>query len=894
MRLLLSIAVVLGIFSGVGYGSMGSNPPPLPESFVESLREHAASQPEQIPTLGTQAVEPIPDDEVRSDVTAGFEASNATLLVAARLAHLAHYEDALTLAIFVADGTDDESLQQRARLLAGFAALQLGDAHQAVSSLEGAGYDDASAMFGYVRLWEAKATFAVADYATAAAASADAARVIDRDIGEHEAHMLNARASLFVSDDVAGAVTHTIELLDEYPDYPWRNAARLEMALAEHRAGDDAAAGRRLYRLLWDRPWSPLIPRAVALLDQLGAANEPARTFDERLEHARTSRAWRQWRLADREFQDLLAAAVGDRSLENRMRLELVQNAYEDARFEDAMHWLDEIEADGGVGVARLDLARWRARTLGRLGQRQLAYDTYLDGFDSTLTRADHQIMGDFAFDVGLWAQAISHRDHHWSSSDWRSFNGIFLRYLADQHIDAARGFRALRDNSNGANRARATYWLARTLYIQGEHDEAFALLDEVVAERPREYYGVQARNRLMEWRGDASVAAAQNSGRSSLPLPPSAGRVHLRGPGSRPDGTLSGFRAVYGDEHLDEFGRGDADEGSLRRLADQWGSDFPSAVIAAGLYEAGALEDARRVFRDVAFEFRVLDRLFAQGREVSTRRPITLERRLWQPEVDNRREPGYWWGMDNAALRYPGPGSQVQAWVDRHARIRDGRSELRPLIEAATREVGDAYLIRQSALDTDLPDPIQTEQQRLNWQSAFPRAYARMLQQHVERYDLNPYLFWALMLVESAFNPDTVSVADAYGLTQVIPKTGELVVQRMGLGDTGIHALLEAPAALAFGSYYLSELLHKFHGQEMLACVAYNAGAHAVARWLDWRGELMEMDEFIESVPFDQSRRYAQRIVQHMSTYRWVWFGTSELYIGNALDVQHEDNINF
>lgn len=893
MRLLIRIALVLGIFSGSGYATQEPNPPPLPASFVDSLREHAATQPAaETEGISHSTVPPAAEQEV--DLTAGRDASNTTLLEAARLAHLADYERALTLALFVASASDDPSLQQRAHLLAGWSALQVGDAPIALSSLDAAGYAESDPLFGCVRLWQARASFVVADYETAVVASADAERVIERDIGEHEARMLNARASLFVTDDVAGEVARTIELLEEYPDYPWRNAARLEMALAEHRAGDDGAAGRRLYRLMWDRPWSPLLPRAVALLDQLNAAAEPTRTFDERLEHARTSRAWRQWRLADREFQDLLAAAAGDRSLENRMRLELVQNAYEDARFEDAIHWLDAIETDGGIGVARLDLARWRARTLGRLGQRQVAYDTYLNGFGSTLSRADHEILGDFAFDVGLWTQAISHRENHWSASQWRDFNGVFLRYLADQHIEAVRGFRALRENSNGANRARATYWLARTLYQQGEQDEACALMDEVVAERPREYYGVQARNRLMEWRGDASVAGEGQRASASLPLPTSAGRVHLQGPGSEPDGTYAGFRALYGDEHLDEFGRGDTDNGSLRRLADEWGNDFPSAVIAAGLYEAGALEDARRVFRDVAFEFRVLDRLFAQGREVSTRRPITLERRLWQPEVDNRRAPGYWWGMDNAALRYPGPGSDVQAWVDRHERIRAGRAELRPLIEAATREVGDAYLIRQSALDLDLPDPIESEQQRLNWRSAFPRAYARMLKPHVERYDLNPYLFWALMLVESAFNPDTVSIADAYGLTQVIPKTGELVVQRMGLGDTGIHALLEAPAALAFGSYYLSELLHKFHGQEMLACVAYNAGAHAVARWLDWRGELMELDEFIESVPFDQSRRYAQRIVQHMATYRWVWFGTAELYIGNALDVEHEDNINF
>jgi soluble lytic murein transglycosylase len=142
--------------------------------------------------------------------------------------------------------------------------------------------------------------------------------------------------------------------------------------------------------------------------------------------------------------------------------------------------------------------------------------------------------------------------------------------------------------------------------------------------------------------------------------------------------------------------------------------------------------------------------------------------------------------------------------------------------------------------------------------------------------------------------NPDTVSHAFAYGLLQVIPKTGTLCALLFGEPDFGINELLEVDGSIRYGTWYLSQLLYKFHGQEMLAMVAYNAGPHQVQRWLEWRGDDMEMDEFIETVPYDGARRYPQRVLRYVSIFRAVNGLDREVYLGNELDDTFEDNIYF
>ncbi len=883
--LLLVISIVASAVSAIHFGSSSSALAPdrasTPDTFIDRL-QHRAN--EELPGLRSLAVASTRVAEATDNAdtyVASVPDPADTLRRAARAAQEYRFEEASSLAQWVhqshADLLDPQS-RTRAELIAGFSALQSGDAAVAREWLSRQSTADHS-LAGFQLLWTAEACLAAGDFPCAHDAGEAASRRLTRDIGGFEAAFVAARAKLRIHEDTDVAVRALQALLDEFPDYPWANTARVEMAEALARHGDDAAAAAIIDDLLWRKPWTPLAPRAAALRHRLSVP-APQRSVSERLEQATSLRRWRQWTLADAALIALLDDAGNDEQ-RAQVREELMLNSYEDARFTDTLHWADELTNHPSPGVSAQTIGRWRARAQGRLGRAEEAYATLLESLGSTLTRADHDTLGEFAFDLGLWNRAIHHRREHWSRTQWSDFDGGFLLYMSGDLAGAEAVFSSQFSRNSGTTRARYGYWLARTWQKMDRLPDALELWDEIAAERPFEYYGVQSRNRI------ADATSPDHTGQ---------GRVTYAGHGHSADGALSDLPSSVRQRLFDEYPSVDS-TGELRRFATQWGHLFGSASLAADLYDVGALEEARRTFRDTVYEFRSLNELFDNGREPTARRPITFTRRLWYHEVDNRRQEEGWWGTTAQTHRYPHASgtADIEAAVARHLAIREHRAEIAADLLRAVREVGDPFFTRRIALTDGLSElPTTSDAERIRWQDAFPHAYARRLRHHVESRDLNPYLFWSLILVESAFNPDTVSIADAFGLTQVIPKTGELVVERMGFGDVGVHALLEPDAALAFGSYYLSELLHKFHGQEMLACVAYNAGAHAVARWLDWRGERMALDEFIESVPFTQSRRYAQRIVQHMSTYRWVHEGTPELYIGNQLDAEHEPNINF
>lgn len=878
MRSLFLIAGVLtGLVSAWLAGTRSAETSTVPPNFVERLQNAAADIAAPPPELseGLRHVDHAFHEAVAAASTPPDPSH--TLDRAAAAARSYEFRLAASLAAAAIGAGVDGELHQRALRIHGFSSLRDGDAPAARDSLSQLSPD--GELFGYEQFWLAQACLLAGDFQCANDAARQARHAIPRDMASIEAAVIEQRAALHVEEHPEEAVIVLQELLATYPEYPHRQVVRVEIAEAWHRVGEHARAAALLDTLLWDKPWSPLVPRVVVLRSRVEHPT-PQRSFAARLERAERMRAWRQWTLADAELQELLQIAGSDRDRSEVLH-ELVLNSYEDARFEDVLRWSDDLERLGAVGISVYERQRWRARALGRLGRRDEAYQVMRASLGEPLVTADHEVLGEFAFDLGLWTRSIEHRRVTWSRSQWNDFDGAFLLYMAAELSQAESVFRSQYVRNFGSTRARFGYWLARTLMRQNQPDEARRIWAEIAEERPFEYYGVQSRNRLLD------------TGEGALAQP---GRIAYAGHGHSPDGAWSLLPASVRTDLFTEY-PGAVSDGALASFAESWGALFPAAQTAAALHAIGALEESRRVFRDVVFEFRGLNSSFADGRVPTAARPITFNRRLWYHEVDNRRTELGLWGSTDETRRFPAPSGTAAnaALAERQLAIRTDRTRIATDLVAAIRDAGDPYFTRQDALGAGLADLVgATESDILRWRDAFPHAWARRMRDVIARTDLNPYLFWALILVESAFNPDTVSIADAYGLTQVIPKTGELVVERMGLGDVGVHALLEPDAAIQFGSYYLAELVHKFHGQEMLACVAYNAGAHAVARWLDWRGHAMAMDEFIESVPFTQSRRYAQRIVQHMSTYRWVYQGTPDLYIGNVLDPVHEPNINF
>jgi soluble lytic murein transglycosylase len=152
-------------------------------------------------------------------------------------------------------------------------------------------------------------------------------------------------------------------------------------------------------------------------------------------------------------------------------------------------------------------------------------------------------------------------------------------------------------------------------------------------------------------------------------------------------------------------------------------------------------------------------------------------------------------------------------------------------------------------------------------WRFLYPLGYWDLVRGQSARYALDPYLVVAVIREESAFGERAVSRAGAVGLMQLLPRTAEQIGRTGGLA--GETADLVSPLAnIGLGTRYLSQLLEEFQGNWARALAAYNAGPHQVRRWLDTRGRLSD-DEFIEEIPFPETRAYVKRVLGSYYRYR-------------------------
>ena len=154
-------------------------------------------------------------------------------------------------------------------------------------------------------------------------------------------------------------------------------------------------------------------------------------------------------------------------------------------------------------------------------------------------------------------------------------------------------------------------------------------------------------------------------------------------------------------------------------------------------------------------------------------------------------------------------------------------------------------------------------------WRAAFPLPYELNLRSSAARNQLDPMLVAGLIRQESAFDTKAMSHAGAIGLMQVEPETGlkmarELKVRyaRTRLTDPGYN--------LQLGSRYLANLIQAF-GTPEAALAAYNAGEDHVMEWTTGQNYL-ETPEFVESIPFTETREYVQIVIRNSEVYRQIY----------------------
>lgn len=158
-------------------------------------------------------------------------------------------------------------------------------------------------------------------------------------------------------------------------------------------------------------------------------------------------------------------------------------------------------------------------------------------------------------------------------------------------------------------------------------------------------------------------------------------------------------------------------------------------------------------------------------------------------------------------------------------------------------------------------------------WRLAFPFPYRASITRYARERNIDPFLLAALIRQESLFDQGVVSSAGAVGLTQIMPPTGRQLARRLRLRYS-YASLKRADFNLRLGSFYLGNLIRSFGGRLEDALAAYNAGPGRPPKWRQW-GEFRDNEEFIETIPFTQTRDYIQIILRNADVYRWLYSGT-------------------
>jgi soluble lytic murein transglycosylase len=138
----------------------------------------------------------------------------------------------------------------------------------------------------------------------------------------------------------------------------------------------------------------------------------------------------------------------------------------------------------------------------------------------------------------------------------------------------------------------------------------------------------------------------------------------------------------------------------------------------------------------------------------------------------------------------------------------------------------------------------------------------------------VEPALALGLIRQESNFNTEALSPVGARGLMQLMPATAQAVAHQLGDGTANINALSTDPAYnMRLGTAYLAGLLSQFGGTVPYAVASYNAGPGHVAEWLATNGDPAngkgDMVDWIELIPFGETRNYVQRVVENLVVYR-------------------------
>lgn len=152
----------------------------------------------------------------------------------------------------------------------------------------------------------------------------------------------------------------------------------------------------------------------------------------------------------------------------------------------------------------------------------------------------------------------------------------------------------------------------------------------------------------------------------------------------------------------------------------------------------------------------------------------------------------------------------------------------------------------------------------------ALPRVHFHETVQYAEKHSLDPHLVWAVMRQESLYDESAVSPAGALGLMQVTPRASGLTRKKGKIPSKVIAEILEPKKNIAFGIRILASNVRTFKGNLVPAIASYNADIRKVRQWVQRNGT-MEPDEFIENIPYAETRHYVKKVLAGYQAYTYL-----------------------
>ncbi|NLM12927.1 MAG: lytic transglycosylase domain-containing protein [Epulopiscium sp.] len=152
-----------------------------------------------------------------------------------------------------------------------------------------------------------------------------------------------------------------------------------------------------------------------------------------------------------------------------------------------------------------------------------------------------------------------------------------------------------------------------------------------------------------------------------------------------------------------------------------------------------------------------------------------------------------------------------------------------------------------------------------------FPVKYADLVIKYSEKYNLDAYLVFSIIRVESKFNPQATSHKGAKGLMQITDQTGEWAAKEIGIENYYSDRLYEPEINIQIGCWYIRKLINQYKNNLETSLAAYNAGSGNVSKWLE--NEKYSRDsEKLHFIPFKETREYVKKVVKSRKYYEFLY----------------------